>query len=244
MARMTSKLVVMGLAGLLAVPGAYAGGTAVNTNSPRGTLIGPVTNPLENVTDALQNMGNLNVGALTGQNFGQMLMTSVMTQLTSQLLGKIDPTGMLSGVAGNFGGMASTGLNSQLFGGGIQNAISSGSLNFGGLVDSIVKGAVDGVVKIALDKVLGGIQGGGDSGSDGGDSSGGGTSIGGVVDEDAPILAFTTNIDNTSTNFVAGQYDAAQGLQPDSRFLMVNGEYDSNYWAGYSRALANGGVSI
>lgn len=251
MARLKTTVVMMSLAGLVVAPMVHAAGAAVNTNTPYSTPVSipNISNPLANVTGAMGT--GLLANSLTGQSFGQVLMNSVMTQVTSQLLGKIDPSGMLGQIAGpaigqalagNFGGLTNTGLTSSLLGGGIQNAMSSGSLNFGGLVDSVMQGVAQGVGNAAgqmiAQQVLGGIQGG--SGGGGGSDyvdTGGGISIGGAVDEDAPILSYSTTINTNSTNYGAGQYDGTQGLQPDSRFLMSDGNYDSNYWAGYQRAL-------
>lgn len=242
MARLTNKLMVLGLAGMLALPGpAHAGGPVVNTDAPPSSADYSGLSQVTNMA-SLNGMANLQaLGGMANMNIGEMLMQSVVqaavSQLTSQLLGQIGGMGgeMLGGImqgamSQNLGGLMGQqmgGLTSSF--GGIQGGLSGGlGSSFGGLV----QGAVTGLVQTGMQQLLGGMQGG---------SSGGGSNIGGNYNSgsglEGPVLSYTTTIDPQSINYRAGALDAALGNPPDSTFLMTGGTWDTNYWAGYQKAL-------
>jgi len=243
MAHFRNNILALSLAGLLAVPGVYASGSSLYDNdapASSGNMLGAVNaNPFSSIAS----LNGLAAGGLGNMNLGQMLMNTMVQQLTSKLLGTIDPSGMLGAVAaqgmtgqlGQLTSMGSTGLTSNLLGGGIQNAMNSSTLSFGGLVNAAVNAGVNAVVTKGVEMVtekLGGISGGsGDSGT---------ASIGGTADADMPALAYNAAIDATSENYTVGTYDAIRGLQPDSRYLMssaATAAWDSNYMAGYKSGL-------
>lgn len=252
MARFMNKLMVLGVAAAMAMPGVgFAGGSPqVNNPNPTGVSIQNIMSPPN--FSQLNGLGSLAAGGLGNMDIKSMLTTAItqaVTQLTSQMLGQIGG-GMLSGIAGgmvgqslggmlgeqtaSIGGISTGGLTSSL--GGMQGGLGSLGDSFGGLLQGAAQDALNGLVQTGLQQVLGGMQGGG--------GGSGGTSLGGNTNsnsDEQPVLSASAPVDTTTINYQAGMLDAARGNGPDTTFVISTyGStmvWDSNYWAGYQKAL-------
>lgn len=271
MARMVKGLMTVALLGAMAYP---ASGHAIQVDSAAPTggfnLQSFMGQQLQGqaALNALSMANGLNLGNMQIEDFGKMLAVSMVQ---SALSGNFDPQSMFGNMAnmmmvgaignlqqqlglgtglggvggvGNFGGLGTNGGSFGLFGGG-------------GLEQALLGT----VLQTAVDKLMGGIQGG---------SSGGGDNIGGVIDNpttstpgyvynpltgkydkedtvtannnykssDEPTLARADKVVESGVNYTSGYYDAMDGLTPDARFQFVeDGAYDNNYWAGYQKGL-------